>query len=252
MKTFRILAIALVVLFFSCSKEEEDDDPTPKPNPVGCFDQQSYTDQLPNFDFEDWGYPDSSNGQYQEPCGGVWTSSNAAAVVLSPDLVNVSKTANAQSGSSAVEVTTKAFAFLGQSITVPGFFFCGRYKNYNINIFDPIKSVEFGVPFTERPVSLKGFQMYTSVNGDSAYIAVMISKYNFSADRKDTLGFGELTISQSSSAYSEFDLNIEYAQDKLSLVPDSIVVLYTSSKAYESLEGEEGSTLLIDNCSFVY
>lgn len=244
--------LAALVLLFACSKKDDDDDtPTTPPTPVGCFDQVAYTDQLPNQEFENWGFPDSSGNKYQEPCGGVWTSSNAISNEL--DLICVKKSATSQTGSAAVEIKTNGINLLGNQVVVPGFFFCGKYKSYaGINIFDPLASIEFGVPFTKKPASLKGFQRYTSVNGDSAYIAVLLSKYNPTKKMKDTIGFGDLTIKNSSTSYSEFNVTIDYKPEFTSELPDSVVVLYTSSKGIESLVGEIGSTLLIDNCTFVY
>lgn len=244
---FTTIAILFLTLVIACSKEEDDTPPAKKPDPA-CFEVPVYTNQLPNMDFETWGYPDSSEGKYIEPCGGVWASSNA----VSQSILSIStsvRTNKAGNGEFAVQLETQNLFGVA---AFPGVFFSGRFKSYNFSGLDVLNNAEFGVPFTEKPVKFKGLHKYVSVAGDSAYIVVMLSKYNMTNKIKDTVGFGELTVKNSIASYTEFNIDIDYGYSAGSEIPDSVLLLFTSSKALEEILGGAGSTLTVDNCSFVY
>lgn len=235
------------IILLSCSKEE-DESPKPKPSDTECFKVESYTQQLPNMSFDSWGFPDSSDGAYRDPCGGVWTSSNA----ISNSFITQStviRSSESVDGDFSAQIETKSF--LG-AIIFPGVLFNGRFKSYTFNIADALQDVEFGVPFTEKPVGLTGMHTYTSVAGDSAYIAVMLSKYNTATKQKDTVGFGDYTVTSSVNTFSPFTLNMDYSYAAGGEVPDSVLVIYTSSKGFQELIGSAGSTLVVDKCAFVY
>lgn len=238
----------LMVLVIACSKEEDDDNPPAKKPDPSCFEVPAYTNQLPNMDFETWGYPDSSEGKYIEPCGGVWASSNA----VSQSILSISTSVRTnQSGNGDFAVQLETQNLFGVA-AFPGVFFSGRFKSYNFSGLDVLNNAEFGVPFTEKPLKFKGLHKYISVAGDSAYIIVMLSKYDTINKVKDTVGLGDLTIKNSITDYSEFNIDIDYSYPAGSEIPDSVLLLFTSSKALEEILGGAGSTLTVDNCSFVY
>ena len=241
------LLAGCLTFIMSCSKDDDEETSTPT-TPSDCFEQQSYTDQLPNMDFETWGYPDSSENKYLEPCGGVWTSSNAISSQL--DVRTSLRTTDAQSGKYAVMIKTEGV--FGGLVLAPGIFFSGKFLSYELDLEKLLSNAEFGVPFTEKPKSLKGFHKYISVNGDSAYVAIMLSKYNTSNKTKDTVGFGELIIYNSISNYTQFDIGVDYSYSAGTEIPDSVAIIFTPSKGIEDLVGGIGSTLFVDNCSFGY
>ena len=246
MKAILTFALGLTVLLISCSKEEEKDNTTKKVDPK-CFEVTAYTDQLPNFSFENWGFPDSSGGKYMEPCGGVWTSTNAISSQL--NLITSYQTGDAEHGSYAVKLTT--VSVLGP-VTGPGVFFSGRFKSYSVDFTEVLKNAEFGVPFTKKPKSLQCYLKYTSVKGDSALAGVILTKYNAAKSARDTIGLGELTLRETTNSYQMYSIDIDYTYPSGNLDPDTVTVVFASSKEIEGLNGQVGSTLYVDNCGFVY
>ena len=237
-----------ILFAFSCSKEDDDTGSTkPKQDP-DCFATTSYTDQLPNMDFENWGYPDSSDNKYRDPCGGIFASSNAVSAQF--DLITSQRSADAQNGDYAANIVTGSF--FGGVLLAPGILFVGEFTSYQLDLQKLLSNARFGVPFTERPASFQGFHKYTSVNGDSAYIAVMLSRYDQQNKIKDTVGFGELTIRNTITQYTEFDIPIDYNYAAGTEQPDSVAIVFISSKEIEDLLGEDGSSLWVDNCKFTY
>ena len=244
----KILIITVAIVFaVSCSKKEDDSEPSKPSTSPACFETPIYSTQLPNMDFEEWGYFDSSGGKYLDPCGNVWFSSNGVSSQV--DLITCDRTTDSQHGSYAVKMTTQSV--LGP-IIAPGVFFLGRFKSYEINLTKLLANAEFGVPFVEKPVSLKGYQKYTSVSSDSAFAAVMLSKYNTTTKTRDTVGYGELTIKGTSTAFIEFTINLDYSYSAGTETPDSLSMLFASSKEVEALEGQVGSSLIIDNLFLQY
>jgi hypothetical protein len=241
-----VLTFATALVVTSCSKKEEESTPPKKSDPL-CFVAENYTDQLPNFSFENWGYPDSSEGKYKEPCGGVWTSTNGISTQI--NLTTLTQSTNAQNGTYAAKLTT--VSVLGPIIG-PAILFTGRFKTYNIDYTDILKNAELGVPFTMKPKTLDGYYSYNPVNSDSALASVLLTKYNTGTNARDTIGYGEFVAKSKVSAYTSFSVIIDYSFTNGTDIPDSILVMFASSKGIEGLKGETGSTLYVDNCGFKY
>ena len=229
------------IVFLSCSKEEDKKE-SPKPT-AGCFDQRTYTDQLPNMDFEEWGSPLESAGKYEEPCGGVWATGNGG-VALS-NLTTTTKTTDAQNGTFAAKMTT----VLALGLISGGSIFAGEFE---LDLGNPANSALLGVPFSERPIGLKGYYKYLPVGGDSANIMVVLTKFNASSGRRDTIAYGAMPEKSAVDTYTEFNLTLDYNYPMGTATPDTIVVNFTSSKAAQEFKGQVGSTLFIDNCRFTY
>lgn len=240
------ITLVLAISFAACSKKEEDTTPPKKTDPL-CFNVENYTDQLPNFGFDNWGFPDSSDGKYKEPCGGVWTSTNGISAQI--NLTTLTQSTNAQNGTYAAKLTT--VSVLGPIIG-PAILFTGRFKTYNIDYTDILKNAELGVPFTMKPKTLNGYYNYSPTNGDSALASVLLTKYNTGTSSRDTVGYGEFVVKTKVSNYTAFSVSIDYTYANGTEIPDSVLVMFASSKGIEGLKGEVGSTLYIDNCGFNY
>lgn len=243
------LYISLALMLFACSKEEEDKkEPAPKPT-QGCFDQDTtYTTQLPNMDFEDWGYHDSSGGKYQDACGGVWTSSNALSYGITASF-NIMPSNEARGGNSAASIATKSL--VGPLIS-PGILFTGRYKSYNFSGFDINANTEFGVPFAQKPSGLEGYCKYNPAPGDSGLAFVLLTRYDSVAHSRDTVGYGQKFLSGPNSSYTLFSVPISYSYPAGTALPDTVLLFFSSSKGALELVGSAGSSLLIDDLVFTY
>lgn len=237
----KLILCSSVVLVISCSKKEED---TPPPVvTAGCFERADYTDQLPNFDFDDWGTPIESGGKYEEPCGGVWASGNAGTALSG--LVTTSKTTDAISGTHAVEMKTVS----AQNLIAGGSIYIGKFR---LNINNTAKSAVLGMPFTYKPNSMTGYFKYMPVNGDSSNIIILLTKYNTDTKQRDTVAFANQPGYDNVTTFTAFDLMFDYNYSAGNEKPDTVVVNFTSSKAAEFFIGEIGSTFIVDNCKFTY
>ena len=246
MKYLYVSLIAILLLILSCSKEDDPEVIPTIPVVDSCFIVKPYTDQLPNFDFEEWGNPESSGGKFEEPCGGIWATGNGGSALTGTIITQ--KDTDAQNGTYAAKLVTKrTFG----NILAAGSIFTGRFE---LNLSEPIKSAILGIPFTEKPKSMDGYYKYTSVNADSAQIMVLLTKYNSVDKNRDTVGYGLFVEYNTITAYTAYSALIDYNYSASASIPDTVVVSYTSSKGASEKEfkGEVGSTLFVDNGKFIY
>ncbi len=136
--------------------------------------------------------------------------------------------------------------------------------------------LDWGIPFTSRPVALKGYYKYSpkainrTGNGmgsyknqmDKAQITVILADWNkpftintteghfVDVNGSDIIAFGRLESSDAHSDYVEFTIPLEYRYtDK---TPKYIVIAAAASYLGDYFTGGEGSTLYIDELSFEY
>lgn len=191
---------------------------------------------LPNGDFENW--VAGGTGQYEQPDGAWWTSLNPLASLGGP--VTVEKTTDAVLGSYAAKLTTKQWG----SILIPGLLVSGTFDVQNPNF------IIQGKPFTDRPERFMGQMKYHSVNGDSAGIAALLTRWNTTTGRRDTIAEASLVQYDSVATWTRFDLPFVYSQTGVN--PDSIIVAVVSSFGGVNFQGQVGSTLWIDALELAY
>ena len=133
--------------------------------------------------------------------------------------------------------------------------------------------LKWGVPFTSRPVALRGWYKYSpkTINAgekaykgqmDKAQITIALADWtapfdinttdgkfvDFSADY--IIAYGRLESSDAYSEYVEFTIPLEYRS--LTKIPKYIVISAASSYLGDYFTGGEGSTLYVDEFSFEY
>ena len=147
-------------------------------------------------------------------------------------------------------------------------------------------NMEFGKPFTGRPIALHGYYQYTpavinhvdrvpagvqiteDVTMDQCAIYIALAKKSFSfnnndessyidyANDEDIIAYGELPSGGATSdtgennGYTEFTIPLVYRS--LTDTPTHIIVVCSASKYGDYMTGGEGSTLLVDEFSLVY
>ena len=147
-------------------------------------------------------------------------------------------------------------------------------------------NMEFGKPFTDRPIALHGYYQYTpavinhvdrvpagvqiteDVTMDQCAIYIALAKKSFSfnnndessyidyANDEDIIAYGELPSGGATSdtgennGYTEFTIPLVYRS--LTDTPTHIIVVCSASKYGDYMTGGEGSTLLVDEFSLVY
>ena len=109
----------------------------------------------------------------------------------------------------------------------------------------------FGVPFTGKPDAFQGWYKYTpgtfEGNTDTAAIYAVLSRWNGSA--RVEIARAELYPYTTVGTYTYFNLPFEYVN---ALQPDTIAVVFASSKHGDIFEGGAGSKLFIDNINLFY
>lgn len=149
-------------------------------------------------------------------------------------------------------------------------------------------TVNFGQPFTSRPIALHGYYQYTpvaidhvdsgkleeaglSVNkGDmdecSIYIALATDVFKvdnsdvnklFDPEDERIIAYGALpsgaaTNETQNNGYKEFTIPLQYKADKFGVQPTHLIIVCAASKYGDYMTGGEGSTLYVDDFSLVY
>lgn len=119
---------------------------------------------------------------------------------------------------------------------VPGMLTTG---NLVINFQTQNGDIEGGVPFTDRPLRLKGYFKYSPANNDTASITCWFKKDG------NEIGGGEFLISNTVNQWTEFTVDIYFSEPVL---PDTMNVLFSTSKSRNNVPA--GSVLEIDKVSF--
>jgi len=129
-----------------------------------------------SYDMETWteGNPTSTAGFYYHPKIGGWSSSNAGAFLIKniyglTDRVVVTQSNDAHSGSSAARIETldtqgkAGFPPLIPNIpkVTTGTLFLGEFIT---NVSNTLNSTKFGIPFTKKPIAVRGYYKYTPGN----------------------------------------------------------------------------------------
>ncbi|HSY60998.1 MAG TPA: PCMD domain-containing protein [Cytophaga sp.] len=207
-----------------------------------CITSYTYGQQLLNSDFENWTNHPGSGGYTSYDEADNWASGNAA-TNISPGLTPpTTKTTDAQNGTYAAKLTTQSI--FGQ--IAAGNLFTGKFQ---LNLTNPVKSAQMGIPYVAKPTAFNVYYKYTSVNGDSCAIYALLTKYNSVTKTRDTVGFGEFKTHVTVSSYTLLHVDITYRNAE---IPDSIAMVFTSSADGGNFRGQVGSSLTVDNLSLEF
>ncbi|MEF8803648.1 MULTISPECIES: PCMD domain-containing protein [Bacteroides] len=248
------------------------------------------------YDFETW--VAGVEGQepemtFYEPTG--WSSSNTGAHFLKAmqkaDRYVITQSDDAYSGTSAVKIQsidTKGSPALGGWIpAIPkitsGSLFLGSFVT---DIANTLNSTKFGIPFSQKPVSLKGWYKYTpgeeyyivnqepykdhcneavvdnSKTDEFAISAVLYETEDYAEDLSDCLtgvdgedgiytssrvaAIAQLTGGKQES-WKEFTLNFDWKKEYDANKKYRFTIICSSSKDGDKFWGAPGSTLMVDN-----
>lgn len=145
-------------------------------------------------------------------------------------------------------------------------------------------NMEFGKPFTSRPVALHGYYMYTPqvINRvsrvpegveitkdetmDQCAIFIALAKRTFTFNNNnedeyidyendpDIIAYGELPsgAATSGSDYTEFTIPLKYKESQFGEQPTHIIIVCSASKYGDYMTGGDNSLLYVDDFSLVY
>ncbi len=199
--------------------------------PFAFFALSLTAQTIPNLSLDQW----DNFGDYEEPSGGVWATANKVVQLSGLYPVTTTKTPDAHSGAYAAQIVTDEIPLL--NLLVTGTLSTGEFDAQAT----PPNNLLRGTPYTGRPGSFRGWYKFTSVQGDSCSIYAWLHKWNGSG--RDTIGFAGMFPDQTVATYTQWDIPFDY---KSSDDPDSISIVFASSAAGESFQGQPGNTLIVD------
>ncbi len=192
---------------------------------------QALSQQVPNGNFESW-YNESN---YQNPT--YWDTPNSTTGSLNVFCVQ-KENSIVQNGTAAAKIQSKSIF----GTPIPGLVTLG---DFNVNIINFVSTIEGGYPFTYKPTILKGFYQYEPINGDQAFVGVLLLKQN--GNVWDTIAQGNFKTTATVLNWTPFTININYSN--LSETPTHLNIIVLSS---DKDAPQPNSTLYIDNLTFEY
>ncbi|GAB4449435.1 MAG: hypothetical protein Fur0028_04690 [Bacteroidales bacterium] len=192
---------------------------------------QALSQQVPNGNFESW-YNESN---YQNPT--YWDTPNSTTGSLNVFCVQ-QENSIVQNGTAAAKIQSKSIF----GTPIPGLVTLG---DFNVNIINFASTIEGGYSFTYKPTILKGFYQYEPINGDQAFVGVLLLKQN--ANAWDTIAQGNFKTTSTALNWTPFTININYSN--LSETPTHLNIIVLSS---DKDAPQPNSTLYIDNLTFEY
>lgn len=244
---------------------------------------------LQNGGFEDWctiqtqGLFGKVNTAYPNASADVnfWDTSNTGANTMSTNDPTSSVTSPIVSGTHAAKLESKkvVIAFAAASL------YTGTFGSVQMSSMSA--TLNFGQPFTSRPIALHGYYQYTPANVDnvgdnlpadatvsegnpdecSIYIAMAKKAYEIDNSKPGTfidfenddniIAYGTIEgdyvkTNGAANGYTEFTIPLQYKESQFGAIPTHIIIVCSASKYGDYMTGGEGSTLYVDDFSLVY
>lgn len=190
----------------------------------------SFSQNLPNFDFEDWEQRNSFNNPV------TWGTSNFSVYSVYNFNPVIQEEQNVFSGNSCVKLETIEKNISGEIIKVAGIITLGTF---DIDLSTRKAVIKGGIPFTNKPTVFSGYYKYSTTGIDSCIMSIFLTKFNSSTKVSDTLGMGVFT-SNNQEEWSIFEAPIQYNSNEN---PDSMNIVILSS---DTSIFDVGSTLFVD------
>lgn len=216
--------------------------------------------------------------------GSFWDSSNPGTTTGAGSMVNVNPTQGNGTiihtpGGKSAELKSQFASALGIGKFAAASLYSGKFNSL---VGTDGAKIDFGQPFTSRPISLHGFFQYAPVaidnlggnqpsgtvkKGDidicSIYIA--LAKKTYTVNNTDTgtfiqfetdpniIAYGELPLLEcvnTNGQWKEFTIPLKYKN--LEEKPTHIIIVASSSKYGDYFTGGNGSVMYLDDMSLVY
>jgi hypothetical protein len=201
----------------------------------------SFSQQIPNASFENWS---------TRPTWGYLPTSWYGTNYVDLNYIGVTReTDNPMDGTYFVKLTAKSQNVFGTTYKAPGgLTLSDLYHATKVDLFKEGKP-KAGVAYTARPTRLTGFYKYTSINNDSYYMSVALTKWR--GTTRDTIGYAENRSSQTVTDWTKFELPIQYrSQD----IPDTLNIVFLTTPVFKESDLSKvqvGSTLSLDKLEFI-
>ena len=225
--------------------------------------------QLTNGSFEEWSQEGKVMNPWSASANPFWGTGNPGAAAFIGNLTT--PTDQSVKGKAALLESKDAVIKLGA-----GNIFTGDFELDGTN-----GKLKFGRPFSSFPTALRVHYKYTSATinrigqdvgslenlrgrADSCHIYIALSDKSepyeirtrpsvrqlFDKNDKNIIAYGEFISGQSTSAYKQITIPLDYRS--MNRVPKQIVIVASASKYGDYFIGGEGSTLWLDEMELVY
>lgn len=182
--------------------------------------------QILNAGFENWTSSDPNS----------WVTTNG--LTLLGNAQSVFKTTKAHTDSFACEMRS---TFVTNKI--PGVFIPDYVGSIFIGKQIGTQSLK-GMPYTNKPARFEFWYKYESTTGDSATALVLLTKYNTTLSKTDTIAIGGFYNSANITSYTNAVLNLTYLGNAS---PDTAIIMFS---AITTTSKNAGSVFTIDDLAF--
>ncbi len=207
---------------------------------------------LPNGGMELWDTITQGGVTFEQIQGPFFSTLNelsAIAPPIGPGPTTTYKVSDCHSGKWAAKLVSKNFVMIPTDVFIPGLI-------GSTTLLLTAGTIKLGKPCAGcKPTRFTGWYKFEQVNGDSCAVALVATRWNNTLHKKDTIGFAKQVFTQPVSAYTEFDLTVDYPITGEE--PDSLLVLCVSSGGFSVTNlqgsiGQIGNTMFIDDLSIEY
>lgn len=196
------------------------------------FSQQ----QIPNGGFETW---ETHALGYENPVG--WDNPNAVLSLFA--LTPVTPSTDAAVGNFSALLESKLLSTGGVDFVIPGVVTLGTFV---VDYINNTANLVGGIPFTDRPIALKGSYKNYPAAGDSTMIVAIFTRWVPAKGKRDTIGFAGMFPKATISTWTNFSIPINFFTED---APDSMNINIVSSNM---IVPNKDSYMFIDNLSFEY
>ena len=193
----------------------------------------SFAQQISNGGFENW------SGTPSRPTG--WVTIASLTGGGAPTLaVKDTTPGNFVEGLASIKLSADSIPTPGGNILAAGL------ASYGSGVFTGTNIIFYGVPFTNRPDTLRFFYKYQGVGNDSAIFNGSLTKWNSTSGQSVDVGGGTITLGNTGNNWANVFAPIPYYNSDN---PDTLNIFITCSNP-DSVK--RGSVVRFDNIRFAY
>jgi hypothetical protein len=195
-------------------------------------------------DFEHWKY--NTKWNYSEPDSSIFSTLNSLDSVGAGITVYPCDTAHG--GTHSARLRTSEITLLG--VTIPGVI--GTIK---IAWLEEKAILGIRYPYgSDLPFWFTGYYQSYPLNNDSSAAVILLSKWNSSTKKRDTLAYNRLVFHGTVNTWTQFETGITYRDQ--STTPDSLTILLLSCAGFNASNmfgsvGQVGSQAIFDDVNLL-
>lgn len=198
-----------------------------------AFSQEA---QVPNGGFETW---ETHVLGYETPVG--WDNPNAVLALFG--LTPVTPSEDAAGGTFSALLESKLLQATDGEFVIPGVVTLGTFV---VDYINNTATLEGGIPFTDRPIALKGSYKNYPAAGDSTMIVAIFTRWVPAKGKRDTIGFAGMFPKETIDTWTNFSIPVNFFTED---APDTMNVNVVSSNM---MFPNKDSYMFIDNLAFEY